>query len=400
MTVSPVHADSPDNPWYATTYRLQEIWELTRGEGVTVAVIDSGVNSSMPELEGQVLEGVDLTRDPDGPHVDEDGHGTGMASLIAGTGEQGGVRGLAPGVKILPIRVGQRNGQPDFGRQERMGQAIQYAVDEGARVINISQAAVEIGQEEAVDAALEAAARADVLIFAGTGNEGDTRNRSMYPANRYGVVGVAAVDRNGERSPYSTYGRQVAIAAPADEIPWRCPDLSGPVCLDPQGGTSTATALASASAALIWAAHPDWTKNQVLRVMMETAQRDDSYERDDYIGHGMIRPDRVILDGEGDPGDPRRNPLFAGYEATLDPPPSPRPAAPDDAAGEAGAAGAQDQEPARDEEEEARQAVGLTGGGGSTGPVVLAGLLGVVLVGGVAAVVVQRRRAATDVHSR
>ncbi|MFI7278208.1 S8 family serine peptidase [Streptomyces sp. NPDC049879] len=404
-------ADSPDSPWYATTYRLEEIWERTRGEGITVAVIDTGVDSSLPELEGQVLEGTDLTAGEDGAHVDTNGHGTGVASLIAGTGAQGGVRGLASEAKILPIRLSEGLPSDDlrgwvFQPEVRMARAIRYAVDEGAQIINISMAGVVQSSERVVDNAMAAAAREGVLIFAGTGNEGDAENESMFPADQQGVIGVGAVDRNGERAGYSTYGPQVAVAAPGNDVPWRCPDLDGPVCLDPRGGTSSATAIASGAAALIWSAHPDWTKNQVLRVMVETAVRTDDQIRDDYTGHGMIRPDRVILDGEGDPGDPDVNPLFARYERSLDPPPSAEPTAPEDDAegGEENAGGAAGEEP-EDQAREDADAMprifqqGSDGGGGS-GPVVLFGLAGAVLVGGVTTAVVLRRRAAADVRSK
>ncbi|MFR9727568.1 S8 family serine peptidase, partial [Streptomyces sp. MS19] len=227
----------------------------------------------MPELEGQVLDGTDLVSEGEDPDNDATFHGTGMASLIAGTGAQGGVRGLAPGVRILPVRADDGQDGLTVRTFDPIAEGIRYAVEEGAQVINISLVNSGFGVGDELGESLELAARAGVLIFAGAGNDGEADNEPLPPADREGVVGVGAVDRNGERAGYSTYGPQVAFAAPGNDVPWRCPDLDGPVCIDPLGGTSSATAIASASAALIWSAHPDWTKNQVLRVMVETAVR-------------------------------------------------------------------------------------------------------------------------------
>ncbi|WP_461297199.1 S8 family serine peptidase [Streptomyces harbinensis] len=335
-------ADTPQHPWYFDTYRIEDVWEHTTGEGITVAVIDSGVDPTLPELQGQVLDGTDLTASPQGAHADTDGHGTDMAALIAGTGEGSGIQGLAPGVKILPIRM--TLGGVSLGGTERFGEGIIHAIESGAKVINISQGGTI--PEDELSEAIALAARHDVLIFAGTGNEGERTNHLAAPASLPGVVGVGAVNSSGERSPYSTYGPQVSLAAPGDDVPGHCGDISGPACIRDEGGTSSATALASASAALIWAQHPDWTKNQVLRVMLNTAERPDDQRRDDYTGYGIVRPDRVVLDGEGDPGDPDSPPIFRDWEAELRPPATPSPTPEATPGPDAGANPAPDAEPA------------------------------------------------------
>ncbi|WP_129842772.1 S8 family serine peptidase [Streptomyces sp. RFCAC02] len=384
-TVLPeARAESPTDPWYADLYRLDEVWEQAQGEGVTVAVIDSGVDDSVPELEGQVLEGIDLITS-DGAHVDVMGHGTDMASLIAGTGAGGGVRGLAPGAEILPIRMMTAHGEWHFDDEARMAEAIEYAVSKGARIINISMGWSEIGADAGqVTNAIAEAARNDVLIFAGTGNDALEGNESSFPADRDGVVGVAAVDRDGVRADYSTFGPQVALAAPGNDVPSRCPDIHSPLCLDSEGGTSSATALASGAAALVWSAHPEWTKNQVLRVLMETADGPEGAMRDQEIGFGVVRPDRVILDGEGDPGDPDTSPLFSTFERRLDPPVTPEPTAPEPAQEENG-----DEAAAGEDELLAEQADdGDEGGGGA----LFFGLAAAVLAAGIVAAVVMRRR--------
>ncbi|MFB7898521.1 S8 family serine peptidase [Streptomyces xiamenensis] len=371
-------ADTPQHPWYFDTLRVEEIWEHTTGEGITVAVIDSGVDPTLPELQGQVLEGADFTAGAEGAHVDSDGHGTDMAALIAGTGAGEGIQGLAPGTKILPIRV--TSGGITANISSRWATAVGHAIDSGAKVINISQtdAQVEAARQEMTEA-LSLAARHDVLIFAGSGNDGATSNISTAPNSLDGVVGIGAADKAGERIPYSTFGPQVSLAAPGNDVPGHCDGLTGPACLREEGGTSSATALASASAALIWSQHPDWTKNQVLRVMLNTAERPDDQRRDDYTGYGVVRPDRVVIDGEGDPGDPDSPPIFRDWEAGLVPPVTPGPTpetTPDDSA-----------EPAPGPEAEAA----ATSENGGSLPWILGGTTAVLLVA-VTGWVLYRRR--------
>ncbi|WP_432053360.1 S8 family serine peptidase [Streptomyces xiamenensis] len=376
-------ADTPQHPWYFDTLRVEEMWQHATGEGITVAVIDTGVDPTLPELQGQVLDGIDVSASPQSAHVDSDGHGSNMASLIAGTGEDGGIRGLAPDAEILPVRT--MIGVAGEVGPERWAEAIDYAVESGARVINMSIGGTDNGTASRVMAdALSAAARNDVLIFAAVGNDGDTFNTRGVPAALDGVVGVAAVDGELERAPYSTHGLQVALAGPAEGVPWHCGDLSAPVCLREEGGTSSASALASASAALIWSQHPDWTKNQVLRVMLNTAERPDDQRRDDYTGYGIVRPDRVIIDGEGDPGDPDSPPIFRDWEAALDPAATP---APEPEAGTAPETDA-DAEPAPGPEAEA-----ATGEKSGPLPWILGGTAAVLVVAVTGWVVIRRRSA-------
>ncbi|MDT0441001.1 S8 family serine peptidase [Streptomyces johnsoniae] len=373
------------------TMRMEEVWERTRGEGITVAVVDTGTDASLPTLEGRVLEGVDLTHGAEGAHVDRDGHGTIMASLIAGSGAESGIPGLAPGVKILPIRVSSV--EYDFDLENRLALAIEYAAESGAQIISASLSKDELGVSPELDAALAVAARHGTLIFASAGNTGDAENTVVIPSAREGVIGVGAVDRSGEHVYYSTYGPQVALSGPGNEIPGSCPDGHyQPACIMEEGGTSSATALASASAALIWSAHPDWTKNQVLRAMLETADGPEG-GRDDYVGYGMVRPDRVILDGEGEPGEPDVNPLFEEYEASLDPPVSPAPE-PEPETGSEGEGSGESGEAGSGGPDEAAENM-ADGDGGGSGPLVMAGVVGVVILGGVAAAVVVNRRRRT-----
>ncbi|MGW8846970.1 S8 family serine peptidase [Streptomyces xiamenensis] len=374
-------AGTPQHPWYFDTLRVEEMWEHATGEGITVAVIDTGVDATLPELQGQVLEGIDLTEGAESGHVDTAGHGTHMAALIAGTGEGNGIRGLAPGAKILPVRV-INSIDISINSVSHWVEGIQYAIDSGADIISISVTREDIiGAAGPLSEMAEEAARQNVLFFASAGNKGEGANTAQPPASLDGVVGVGAVRSDGERSSYSTSGAHVAIAAPGNDVPSHCDGLDGPLCLMESGGTSAAAALASASAALIWSQNPDWTKNQVLRVMLNTADRADDQRRDDFTGYGIVRPDRVIVDGEGDPGDPDSPPIFRDWEASLVPPATPEPTpetTPDDSV-----------EPAPGPETEAA----ATSDDSSPLPWVLGGTAAVVLVA-VTGWLLLRRRAA------
>ncbi|MCY0944604.1 type VII secretion-associated serine protease mycosin [Streptomyces antarcticus] len=302
VAMTPAHADSiRSQQWHLDAMKADDIWKISTGKGITVAVIDTGVDR-IPELEGQVLPGAvfpigDAPGDRDN---DYNGHGTTMAALIAGTGKHpsgDGGYGLAPGVKILPLRV------PDMLESVRtpsMVAAIRYAADSDAKIINISMA---IGTKPEEDreraAAVKYALSKGKLIFAGAGNNGDAGNETLYPAATPGVVGVGAVAADGKATAESQHGPQVDLSAPGIDIMTACKGKTG---LCKTHGTSDATALASASAALLWAAHPDWTNNQVLRVLLNTAGKPtDGAERNDYIGYGVVRP-RIALPTPGDPG--------------------------------------------------------------------------------------------------
>ncbi|MEU3722624.1 type VII secretion-associated serine protease mycosin [Streptomyces sp. NPDC031705] len=302
VAMTPAHAETiREQQWHLDAMKADDIWKVSTGKGVTVAVIDTGVGH-IPELEGQVLPGkVFPTGDDSGGERDDyDGHGTSMAAIIAGTGKHpsgDGAYGLAPGAKILPIRV------PNLlegASTPSWVDAIRYAADSEAKVINISQGREGKPEDDRARAeAVKYALSKGKLIFAAVGNEGDSLNRVNYPAATPGVVGVAAVDPNGTATKESEHGTQVDMAAPGIDIVTACARKTG---LCTSHGTSDATALTSASAALLWSAHPTWTNNQILRVLLNTAGKPvDGVERNDYIGYGVVRP-RIALPTPGDPG--------------------------------------------------------------------------------------------------
>ncbi|MGW7057754.1 type VII secretion-associated serine protease mycosin [Streptomyces sp. NPDC054904] len=306
-----------EQQWHLDAMKADEIWNISTGKGIIVAVIDSGV-AHVPELEGQVLPGRDLASSQDGDErTDYDNHGTSMAAIIAGSGKHpsgDGAIGLAPGAKILPIRVPIES-DPKHASWTR---AIRYAADSTAKIINISMG-TDNEDPERLDAVKYALAKGK-LIFAAAGNDAESMNDLRYPAATPGVVGVGAVDAGGAVTRESQHGPQVDVSAPGVDIVSAC---GGRTAVCTSHGTSDASALASASAALVWAAHPDWTNNQVLRVLLNTAGKPvDGVERNDYVGYGVVRP-RVAVPTPGDPGPADVFPLpdLAAAEAGKAPPP-------------------------------------------------------------------------------
>lgn len=165
--------------------------------GTVVAVLDTGVSPSVRELVGRVLPGTDLV-DRDGDPDDDNNHGTAVAATVAST---------CPGCRILPVRVLSAAGVAPWAR---IAEGIVWAVDHGARVINVSIAGIG-GSSELRDA-IAYALRSDVLVVAAAGNAGDSEAR--YPAAYDGVVGVAATGSDGRLADWSSRGAWVDFALP------------------------------------------------------------------------------------------------------------------------------------------------------------------------------------------
>ncbi|MFI0239811.1 type VII secretion-associated serine protease mycosin [Streptomyces sp. NPDC016845] len=381
VTVTPASAASVrDRQWYLDAMHAEQMWKTSTGKGITVAIIDTGIDSDLADLRGQVLPGKDYSRSSGGEHTDYDGHGTSMGVLIAGTGAKGaatGSYGLAPGTKVLPIRLPYPNehtrsgGNPD-SYPTYMSKAIRYAADSDAQVINISQGSTDNSPE--LTKAVAYALSKGKLIFAGVGNTGAGANELEYPAATPGVVGVGAIDKDLKKTSESQSGPQVDVVAPGARMIAACTGKTG-VC--ESHGTSDASALASASAALIWSKHPDWTNNQVLRVLLNTASGPVSgKKRTDDIGYGAVRP-RIALTDPGDPGPANEYPL-PDYKAV----------------GSAAAPGGASTRPSTDAS--AAPAAASSNDESSTLPWILAGAGGLLLVGvgGVVLAVRSRKRRA------
>ncbi|THA24214.1 serine protease [Streptomyces sp. RKND-216] len=303
--------DIRDRQWALGAFAAEEIWEHSTGKGVTVAVVDTGVDVSHPDLRANVLEGRDFS--PGGEEdarKDTSGHGTSMASLIAGQGHgsdgSAGVKGLAPGAQILPVKFQDHESQTGVSFHD----GIRYAVDQGADVISISQGTSEDSRDLR---AIEYAIENDVIVVASTGNDG--KKRKEFPAAYPGVVSVGGVDTSGGVWERSSWGSNTTLIAPAE----------GNVVADPksasgyamQDGTSNATAFVAAAAALVIAEHPDITAGQVINRLIKTAkvphgENANAQLPDEKFGYGIVRPLRAVT--HDIPAGPKEGPLAKSSE--------------------------------------------------------------------------------------
>ncbi|MER7673510.1 type VII secretion-associated serine protease mycosin [Kitasatospora sp. NPDC096128] len=393
----PAFADGSirSNQWYLDAMHASEMWQVSKGAGVTVAVIDGGFKLDHPDLVGQFLPGKDFSGSSRGVGSDAEGHGTQMASLIAGTGKgQGGTgaSGLAPAVRILPLKIanGSEGAFDTTEFLDQIGQAVDYAVSQGAKVINISQGVAEARtspEDVAKLTRILANARAKgSLVVSSVGNSAQKGNLVEYPGALPNVVGVGAVDRTGTVTAESETGPQVALVAPGEDMVEACTSDTG-YCKS--HGTSDASALVSASAALVWSVHKDWSANQVLRVLINTAGRaNGGTSRTDDAGWGAVRP-RIALTDPGDPGPADVSPLPAdAVTPSAAPSPSPSGGASVPASSSPSPAGAAAAAPTVQPKAEA------SSGAGSSLPVVGGVVAGLVVVAGVVFAVLRRRKAA------
>ncbi|MEV6027946.1 type VII secretion-associated serine protease mycosin [Streptomyces sp. NPDC052036] len=295
-----------DKQWVIGVMNFEKVWAESRGQGVTVAVIDTGVDASNPDLVGQVLPGKNVTGSDEDPHRDTNGHGTGMASIIAGHGHgagySSGVIGLAPKAKILPIKAG--NSSEDVNELWPAG--VRYAVDHGASVINLSfkDSLARPGSEGAK--AIEYAQRRDVVVVASTGNDGSAE--VDYPGKLPGVVAVGAVDQSLNLWDNSNYGAGVTLTAPGVKIVEA--DPSQPSGYSEGTGTSDAAAYVSATAALVRAKYPNLTAGQVINRLIKSAtflNHDVKKTPDEEYGYGIIRPYKALT--MNIPAGPKEGPL-------------------------------------------------------------------------------------------
>ncbi len=281
---TPAHADAVrDAQWHLGLLKLVEAHNLTKGEGVTVAVISSGVDANHPDLRGNVLPGVDAW-DVDSPakgHKDVLGHGTGVASLIAGhghgPGNSEGVLGIAPKAKILPINV--KNPTRLAIDPDNIAAGIEYAAQAGAKVICVTVGEHDSArrQEIAVD---RARARGALVIAAASG----LGLAVDHPAAYEGTVSVAATGRNGGTLRNSPSGETIDLAAPGADLTMAQPGGG----YWKSSGTSGAAAIVAGTAALVRAKHPDSDPALLAnRLMRNTVDKGEPGHDWDY-GWGML----------------------------------------------------------------------------------------------------------------
>jgi subtilisin family serine protease len=285
--------------WVFTMLNVGPAWQVTEGAGVTVAVVDSGVDGRVSDLTGQVTDGPDFT----GVSTKESNpnwgvHGTWMASLIVGHGHgalaSDGVIGIAPQAHVLSVRVipdradpgySQYEHEPETRIQDSLAAGINYAVSSGARVISMS-----IGYSTpstVVRQALLNAYQHGVVVVASAGNSGSYRDGQApesFPADYPGVISVGAVSASGVVAGFSSDNLSVQVAAPGVNVPAQGRDGQYWYV----SGTSPACALVAGVAALIKAKYPDLAPDLVAKALTSTTTDQPSGGYDSQVGFGVV----------------------------------------------------------------------------------------------------------------
>lgn len=283
--------DSDDTYTPRHGFDVSALWDIADGTGVTVAVVDSGVRDTHEDLAGQVLTGYDFIAGKVGGSRDGFGHGTHVAGIIAAAADNGiGVSGLAPGAKILPVRVLDSDG---FGDDATVAQGIIWATQHGADVINLSLGGEDASAVQAK--AIQYALSKGVVVLAAAGNDAQYGNPTMYPAAIPGVIAVGAADYRGRRASFSEHKPYVAVTAPGVDIASTyISDACGGLatfddsCYAFASGTSMATPFASAAAALLLSRNPALSPGAVGAYLTGTAVDAGATGRDDYYGFGNL----------------------------------------------------------------------------------------------------------------
>ncbi|MFI8943124.1 type VII secretion-associated serine protease mycosin [Streptomyces syringium] len=306
LPAGPARADTiRTQEWALDALRTQDAWKTTKGAGITVAVLDTGVDEGHPDLEGQVLPGKDLVgfgaRRGDRAWAR---HGTAMAGIIAGRGHgddnADGVLGIAPEAKILPVRVILEDKDPARPRARTarggaLADGIRWAADQGADVINLSLGddSDSAHPEPREDAAVRYALSKGAVVVASAGNGGEHGDHISYPAAYPGVIAVAAVDRYGSRAAFSTRRWYATVSAPGVDVVIADPDRR----YYEGWGTSAAAAFVSGAVALVRAAHPGLSPAQIRDLLTSTARDTPRGGRSDAVGAGLVDPAAAIARG-------------------------------------------------------------------------------------------------------
>ncbi|MFD0786617.1 S8 family serine peptidase, partial [Micromonospora azadirachtae] len=289
---APAHAAGKG--WELDALSVRAAHAISRGEGVTVAVIDSGIRTDHPVLDGRASEGPDFLGDNDQKESWYGAHGTAMSSSVLD---------VAPKAKVLGLRATRDLGDPDFqtweesvanpkpGAPRPVRDAIRYATDHGAQVISLSLGSNNPFEPYRPDEAraIQYALSKGVVVIASLGNEGADENYVSYPAAYPGVIAVAASTPSGGRADFSSVHTYADVAAPGVDI-WAASIRSeGRQSTE---GTSPAGALTAGVAALIVAKYPKLAPRQVADILQSTASHPDRH--DPKTGYGVVNAAKAL----------------------------------------------------------------------------------------------------------
>lgn len=279
--------------YWLDEYGIRQAWATTKGKGTRIAIIDTGIGRGPVEFSGAVADGADFSgvgssdgRTPVGA-VDAN-HGSWVASLAAarGTGPDTGMIGVAPEAELLAISIGFGSAA-DVPFVQQVADAMRWAVDHGADVINLSFTTNTLTWDRSWDDAFLYAFQNDVVVVVAAGNKGTGTEEVGAPATIPGVLTVGGVDRSGIASKEaSTQGITIGISAPSEKLL----GVSADGTLVEWNGTSGAAPIVAGIAALVRAAHPDMDAANVINQIIKTARPSPSASRapDPLYGYGLV----------------------------------------------------------------------------------------------------------------
>jgi subtilisin family serine protease len=278
----------PNDPLYPQQWALPithvpEAWDTSRGAGIILAIVDTGIDGGHADLSVRVIEGFNaITGSTDA--TDDNGHGTRMAGIAAATGFNGlGVIGVAPSVQLMPVKSMDASGH---GTYADIARGIVYAADHGARVINLSLGG-EVESATLSDAVAYAVSRG-VVVTAAAGNSG--ASAPMYPAACPGAIAIGATDAQDMRADFSNFGPWLGLVAPGVGI--STTDIGGGYT--DSTGTSPATPVVAGTAALVLSANPELTPQQVGSILTLSSDDLGTPGFDPYYGWGRLNAARAV----------------------------------------------------------------------------------------------------------
>ena len=300
-TVSPVGPAQADEvrerEYWLADYGIENAWSLTRGAGVRIAIIDTGVDGTHPDLVGAVVGGADFSglgsTNGQTPVGYERRHGTMVASLAAGRGNNGsdGVLGSAPEAEILSLSVSFTGGV--IPSDEQIAHAVRFAVDNGADIISLSLTRNTRDWPESWDDAFGYAEDNDVVVIAAAGNRGSGTLSVGAPATMPGVLTVGGVTQAGEASDSaSSQGITIGVMAPSEGLVGAIPE-GGYVAWS---GTSGATPIVAGIVALVRARYPDMNAANVINRILASARPVGNTIPDPLYGYGLVDAYAALVD--------------------------------------------------------------------------------------------------------
>lgn len=285
----------PNDPYYHHLWHLDNIQAESAWRQVTcdqeelvVAVIDSGIDPSHPDLKNRIAQGGYNFLEDSWNIYDYNGHGSFVAGIISAEANNSyGITGLAgqSNIKVLPLLVSDFKGDSTVYDIVR---AIDYSIEQDVDVINLSLGGPNYSQafKDAIDRAL----RADIVVVAAAGNEALKANDIFYPASYEGVLSVGATDKNNKRADFSTYNDYLDLVAPGHNILSTSPASK----FSYGSGSSYAGPMVSATAALLRGANPNLSVEEIGDILISTAEDLGSPGKDPYYGHGLVNMERAI----------------------------------------------------------------------------------------------------------